>query len=154
MKKLIVFAALALLLTGVVSAQTPEEKEASADRISVLRQDAPKDCGIDKIDAAAGKCRSVAAATVAVSEVTAALSGDAADTDLMTLTERIRQAATDLSDAGKVLGEAAAALKEVKNPMKLKSAKKSLNYAQAVVTAAGEELPYQSKVVATLVSGQ
>lgn len=150
MKKLIVFAAAALLAAGTVWAQTPEEKEASAARITVLKQDAPKSCGIGKIDAAVGKCKSVAEATVAVSEVTAAFSGDTDGVDLVELTGRIKQAATDLSDAGKVLADAAAALKEVKNPMKLKSAKKSLNYAQAVVTAAGEELPYQGKIVAAL----
>lgn len=154
MKRLIIFAAAALLAVGTVSAQTPEEKQASADRIALLKQDAPKDCGIEKIDAAVAKSKSVAAATVAVSEVTATLTGESQEADLVALAEKIEQAATDLSDAGKVLGQAAAALKEVKNPMKLKSAKKSLDYAQTVVTTAGEELPYQGRVIAELVSGQ
>ncbi|WP_418983116.1 hypothetical protein [Alistipes sp.] len=154
MKKWIVLAAAVLLAAGTVAAQTPEEKQASADRIALLRQPAPKDCGIQKIDEAVGKCQSLAGGVVAIADATAALTGEAEGVDPVALAEQLKKAGTDLSDAAQVLGEAAAALKEVKNPMKLKSAKKSLDYAQAVVKAAGEELPYQGKVVAALVGGE
>lgn len=154
MKKWIVLAAAVLLAAGTVAAQTPEEKQASADRIALLRQPAPKDCGIQKIDEAVGKSKSLAGGVVAIADATAALTGEAEGVDPVALAEQLKKAGTDLSDAAQVLGEAAAALKEVKNPMKLKSAKKSLDYAQAVVKAAGEELPYQGKVVAALVGGE
>lgn len=152
MKKWIVFAAAVLLAAGTLSAQTPQEKQASADRIAVLKQPAPNNCGIQKIDDAIGKCKSLAEGTVAIADMTAALNGEGEGFDPVAAADRIKKASTDLSDAARVLGEAAAALKEVRNPMKLKSAKKALDYAQSVVTAAGEELPYQGKVVAALVS--
>lgn len=159
MKKWIVLAAASLLAFGSVTAQTPEEKQASADRIAVLKQPAPKDCGIDKIDQAVGQCKSVADATVSIADATALLTGeaDAADSAAATaqkLVEDIKKAATDLAGAAQTVAEATAALKDVKNPMKLKSAKKSMDYVQAVVGAAQEELPYQGKVVAAIVSGK
>lgn len=154
MKKWIVFAAAALLTAGTLSAQPPEERQASAERIAVLKQDAPKNCGIQEIDDAVSKCKSVADGTVAIAEITGALTGESAGFDPVEAAERIEKTTTDLSDAAKVLGEAAAALKEVRNPMKIKSAKKALDYAQSVVTAAGGELPYQGRIVAALVAGK
>lgn len=153
MKKWIVMAAAALLTAGTLSAQTPEEKQASADRIAVLKQDAPKDCGIQEIDQAVGKCKSVADGTVAIADATGALTGET-EVDPVALAERIKGVAGELSGTAQTMADAVAALKGVKNPMKLKSAKKSLDYAQNVVKAAGEELPYQGKVVAAMVAGK
>ena len=86
MKKFLM-CAVAMLFMGSVAAtaQTPEEKQASDERIAVLKADRPKDCGV--------------------------------------------------------------------KPLKLKSATKSLNYAKDVVAAAGEELPYQAKLIKNLIAG-
>lgn len=154
MKKLFFAAAALLLSVTCVLAQTPEEKQASAGRIAELKQDVPKNCGVKEIDDAVAQCKSVADATVAVTDMTTMLSGDASVADPEELLAKIQTATENLVEAGKMLGTATGALKNLKNPMKLKSAKKSLDYAQAVIKAAGEELPYQGKVVAAMVSGK
>ena len=76
--------------------------------------------------------------TVAIAGTTSVLSDGPAD--LAELAVRVESAVKSLSEAGAMLAEATGALKGVKNPMKLKSAKRSVDYAQSVSTAASEEL--------------
>ena len=53
MKKFLMCAAALLMAVTAVSAQTPEEKEASAKRVEQLKSEAPKACGVAEIDDAA-----------------------------------------------------------------------------------------------------
>ena len=46
----------ALLCAAVAVAQTPEERAASEERIVVLTQLSPKDCGVKEIDDAVAAC--------------------------------------------------------------------------------------------------
>lgn len=151
MKKLMILAAALLFAATSVMAVTPEEKQASADRIESLKAAAPKECGIAKIDDAVAKSKKVADGTVAISGVSAALAGDVDAAKLEELAQQIKTATMELSEVGKMMGDAAGALKEVKNPLKLKPATKSLGYAEHVLKTAGEELMYQGKVVAEMV---
>ena len=128
----------ALLCAAVAVAQTPEERAASEERIVVLTQLSPKDCGVKEIDDAVAACESVAGVTVAIAGTTSVLSDGPAD--LAELAVRVESAVKSLSEAGAMMAEATGALKGVKNPMKLKSAKRSVDYAQSVSTAASEEL--------------
>lgn len=75
MKKFLMCAAALLIAVTAVSAQTPEEKEASAKRVEQLKSEAPKACGVAEIDDAAKTAETVAAATVEVADFTALLDG-------------------------------------------------------------------------------
>ena len=75
MKKFLMCAAALLMAVTAVSAQTPEEKEASAKRVEQLKSEAPKACGVAEIDDAAKTAETVAAATVEVADFTALLDG-------------------------------------------------------------------------------
>lgn len=145
----------ALLCAAVVAAQTPEERAASQERIVVLEQPAPDDCGVKEIDDAVAKCKSVAEATVAIAGVTSALSEGAAEpSEMLELADRVESTVKSLAEAVRQLAEATGALKGVKNPMKVKSCKRSLDYAQSVSAAAPEELAYQGRLIGSIVSGE
>lgn len=149
MKKNLLLALALLFGATCTMAQTPDEAQASVDRVAILKQEAPKDCGVPEIDDVVAKCKSVGNVTVGISALTATLAGDdaAALTDLYT---QIETATKDLAGIAPMLGNAATALKGLKNPMKVKSAAKSLDYAKEVVKTAGEELVYQGKLVAEM----
>lgn len=53
-----------------------------------------------------------------------------------------------------MMGGAGEALGSIKNPMKIKSATKALNYSKEVIALVTPETAYQGKVVAAMVSGQ
>lgn len=150
MKKFVVLAMAMLFAVSAVSAQTPAEKQASADRIALLKEQAPKSCGVDKIDNAVSKCQSIASATVAISDLTSMTTGEVDAAKLADAAVQIKKVTAELTEVGKMMGEASGSLKELKNPMKLKPATKALGYAEGVLKAATAELPYQAELVAAL----
>lgn len=154
MKKFLM-CAVAMLFMGSVAAtaQTPEEKQASDERIAVLKADRPKDCGVKEIDDVVAKCKTIADATVAIADATAVASGEKSLPNGEELLAKVESTIKELTDVGTLMGGAASALTSVKNPLKLKSATKSLNYAKDVVAAASEELPYQAKLIKNLIAG-
>ena len=148
-------AAMACLVV-TVSAQTAEEKQASAERLEKLRMEQPKACGVQQIDDLAAKCKTMADATLGVAAVTETLS--TGDTDALAeqaadLTKRLHGIGNDLSETTRMMG-AGEALGSIKNPMKIKSATKALNYSKEVIALVTPETAYQGKVVAAMVSGQ
>ena len=84
---------------------------------------------------------------------TAVASGEKSLPNGEELLAKVESTIKELTDVGTLMGGAASALTSVKNPLKLKSATKSLNYAKDVVAAAGEELPYQAKLIKNLIAG-
>lgn len=158
MKKFLMCAAALLMAVTAVSAQTPEEKEASAKRVEQLKSEAPKACGVAEIDDAAKTAETVAAATVEVADFTALLDGATPSaeqilraTELLQLTRGPLDALQQLTEA---LGKATSSLKSLKNPMKVKSATRSVSYVKTVLENATPELPYQAKLLGAIVSGK
>lgn len=145
MKAIMMIAAALLFVATGVNAQTQEEMQASASRIEQLKAAAPKDCGVAEIDNAAHKSKSVADAVVVIDTV---LRGEVDLAKLPELLEKIQSLTGELGEIGQMMGGATSALKEVKNPMKLKPANNSLGYVTNVTTAAGQELAYQGQVIA------
>ena len=144
-------------LVVTVAAQTAEEKQASAERLEKLRMEQPKACGVQQIDDLAAKCKTMADATLGVAAVTETLS--TGDTDALAeqaadLTKRLQGIGNDLAEATRMMGGAGEALGSIKNPMKIKSATKALNYSKEVIALVTPETAYQGKVVAAMVSGQ
>lgn len=138
-------AAALLFVATSVNAQTPEEMQASASRIEQLKAAAPKDCGIADIDNVVHECKAVADAVVIINTT---LGGQITKEKLHELAEKVKSSTTKIVEIGKMMGHATGALKELKNPLKLKSATKSLGYAKEVVTVAGHELAHQGVVIA------
>ena len=60
MKKFLMCVAAMACLVVTVSAQTAEEKQASAERLEKLRMEQPKACGVQQIDDLAAKCKTMA----------------------------------------------------------------------------------------------
>ena len=156
MKKFLLLAVMFVCATTAVSAQTADEKQASKERIEKLNADRPKDCGVKEIDDLATKCKSIAAATVAIDKEITALGQDtaAAVAAAPELNKKIQEVASELKTVSEMVPNAAEALKTIKNPMKLKPATNGLNYAKDVISLVGAEMPYQGKVVAAMISGQ
>lgn len=156
MKKLLMCVAAMFCLAGTVSAQTAEQKQASDERLEKLRTERPKECGVQEIDKLADKCKTMADATLGVAAVTETLT--TGDTDALAqqvadLTARLQGVGNDLSDASKMLADATNTLKSIKNPMKVKSATKSLNYANEIIATVPLEIAYQRQLLAELAGG-
>lgn len=157
MKKFLMCAAALLMAVTAVSAQTPEEKEASAKRVEQLKSEAPKACGVAEIDDAAKTAETVAAATVEVADFTALLDGATPSAEQIRATEllqRIEGTSGELKQLTEALGKATSSLKSLKNPMKVKSATRSVSYVKTVLENATPELPYQAKLLGAIVSGK
>lgn len=156
MKKFLMCAAALLMAVTAVSAQTPEEKEASAKRVEQLKSEAPKACGVAEIDDAAKTAETVAAATVEVADFTALLETPSAEQILRAteLLQRIEGTSGELKQLTEALGKATSSLKSLKNPMKVKSATRSVSYVKTVLENATPELPYQAKLLGAIVSGK
>ena len=152
MKKFLMCAAALLMAVTAVSAQTPEEKEASAKRVEQLKSEAPKACGVAEIDDAAKTAETVAAATVEVADFTALLDG--ATPSAEQILRRIEGTSGELKQLTEALGKATSSLKSLKNPMKVKSATRSVSYVKTVLENATPELPYQAKLLGAIVSGK
>ena len=150
MKKFLMCAAALLMAVTAVSAQTPEEKEASAKRVEQLKSEAPKACGVAEIDDAA--------ATVEVADFTALLDGATPSAEQILrateLLQRIEGTSGELKQLTEALGKATSSLKSLKNPMKVKSATRSVSYVKTVLENATPELPYQAKLLGAIVSGK
>lgn len=155
MKKFLMCAAALLMAVTAVSAQTPEEKEASAKRVEQLKSEAPKACGVAEIDDAAKTAETVAAATVEVADFTALLDGATPSAEQILrateLLQRIEGTSGELKQLTEALGKATSSLK---NPMKVKSATRSVSYVKTVLENATPELPYQAKLLGAIVSGK
>lgn len=113
----------------------------------------PKACGVQQIDDLAAKCKTMADATLGVAAVTETLS--TGDTDALAeqaadLTKRLQGIGNDLAEATRMMGGAGEALGSIKNPMKIKSATKALNYSKEVIALVTPETAYQGKVVAAM----
>ena len=149
MKKFLMCAAALLMAVTAVSAQTPEEKEASAKRVEQLKSEAPKACGV---------AETVAAATVEVADFTALLDGATPSAEQILrateLLQRIEGTSGELKQLTEALGKATSSLKSLKNPMKVKSATRSVSYVKTVLENATPELPYQAKLLGAIVSGK
>ena len=158
MKKFLMCAAALLMAVTAVSAQTPEEKEASAKRVEQLKSEAPKACGVAGIDDAAKTAETVAAATVEVADFTALLDGATPSAEQILrateLLQRIEGTSGELKQLTEALGKATSSLKSLKNPMKVKSATRSVSYVKTVLENATPELPYQAKLLGAIVSGK
>ena len=157
MKKFLMCAAALLMAVTAVSAQTPEEKEASAKRVEQLKSEAPKACGVAEIDDAAKTAETVAA-TVEVADFTALLDGATPSAEQILrateLLQRIEGTSGELKQLTEALGKATSSLKSLKNPMKVKSATRSVSYVKTVLENATPELPYQAKLLGAIVSGK
>ncbi len=153
MKKFLMCLAALSCLAVTAAAQTAEEKQASAERLEKLRMEQPKACGVQQIDDLATKCKTLADATLDVAAITETLStgdAEALAERASELTGRLREIGSDLGETTKMLADATAALKTIKNPMKVKSATKGLNYSKEVIALVTPEVAYQGKVVGGL----
>lgn len=143
-------------MMGTVSAQTAEQKQASDERLEKLRMEQPKDCGVQEIDGLVAKCKTMADATLGIAAVTETLTTGDADAlmqQLSDLTARLQGVGNELNDAMKMLSDATNSLKSIKNPMKVKSATKSLNYANEIIATVPLEIAYQGQLLAELAGG-
>lgn len=135
-----------------VQAMTQEEMQASAERVEKLKSPLPKQSGISEFDNVSAESKTVADATVSIANATSALVTGTTVEELEALTKRIKEATAKLADIGKSIGNLSGALKELKNPMKIKPATNQINYSKEVVQVAGEELVHQGKLVAAMLA--
>ena len=70
------------------------------------------------------------------------------------LLQRIEGTSGELKQLTEALGKATSSLKSLKNPMKVKSATRSVSYVKTVLENATPELPYQAKLLGAIVSGK
>ena len=100
----------------------------------------------------------VAAATVEVADFTALLDGATPSAEQILrateLLQRIEGTSGELKQLTEALGKATSSLKSLKNPMKVKSATRSVSYVKTVLENATPELPYQAKLLGAIVSGK
>lgn len=163
------FFAAIVLFAGSIFAQNVVDIQKSLERISQLQQlEAPAACKNEKIQALATECTKIADALKVNAPILHKyyyhLNGqnekgeaDANVTtptveELLIVSKNINDEAKALEKANKLLPDATQALKEVKNPMQLKSAKKSYDYSQKVLQLAIEENTAEIKLIADLIS--
>lgn len=168
MKRILLFAIVGLL-TGNIFAQNIEDIKKSLERITQLQQlETPAPCKIEKIQALATECTKIADAlkvnAILLHKYYYNLNGqnEKGETDanvakptveeLVILSQNIKDETKALEKANKLLPDATQALKEVKNPMQLKNAKKSHDYSQKVLQLAVEENAAEIKLIADLIS--
>lgn len=159
-KSLFVVLVMAFAMVSGVKAQTAEEQAAaSKERIEKLKAESPKNCEVKEIDDAVAASKSIATSIVGIATVTQTLSGEAeldaaAVEAVKALPNNLKSSGEQMEKLAKLLPEATKALKTIKNPMKAKAAKKSLDYVNSVMDLASAELPYQTEVVNKMVSGK
>lgn len=151
---------MALFGAVTVSAQTAEEMAASAKRMAELAElQAPKSTGLAQVDALQARVAEIAKETLRISltlgewkaaadkgEISASILPEA-----IALGEAIAGQTTALTEATQLLPKAAEELKTVKNPMKLKAAKASIDYSKKAIEIIGEETPYQVRTVTEII---
>ena len=154
---------LALICAMEVSAQTAEEMQASKARTEkLMKLVQPKDCGLEKVDAAVAAAesieitpllqgmyyRSIGQTEDGVTDVTVKKPTVA---ELEELSARIGMQATAVAAATKLVPEASKEVSGIKNPMKLKNPTQSLKYAKDVLAILGEESAFQVKAIADMI---
>lgn len=168
MKK-VLFLAVALLMTAGAFAQTPEQMQASKERLAKLEKlsAAPKACGSASIDALSGKSEEIAKNAVVLTPFVQAVCYSAlgqnidgvADAsvakpnvvEVTALSLKLADQAKMIKEAGEQVEGAANEVKAIKNPMKIKPAASNLSYAKDVLAVAGEETAFQAQVIAEMI---
>lgn len=167
MKKVLFFAML-LLFAGSIFAQNVEEIQKSKERITKLENlEAPAKCKSEKINELAKESEKIAEAlktnAVLLHKYYYNLNGKNEEgneeaniakpsaEELIVLSKSIKDEAEALKKANELLPDATKELKDVKNPLQLKSAKKSYDYSQEVLQLAIEENTAEVKMIAAMI---
>lgn len=151
-----------MALLGVVtaSAQTTEQEQASRARMAQLAElRPPRTTGLAQVDALQARAGEIAKEALRISYrlcewKTALEKGEARAATLpeaIALGEAVSGQAAALKEAAQILPEAAGELKSVRNPMKLKGAKSSVDYSKTVLEIVGEEAPFQIRTAAGII---
>lgn len=154
MKKSIIFTAIAAIAINFAAfAQTPEEIQASAARVAqLLELQQPKAAKVASVDALAADCDEAAKASVKISEELTKLCQTPDLTTALELSLEIKNEATALADAAKKMETVSNEVKDLKNPLQIAGATKSLNYSRKALQLVGEESTYHGKVIAAMIA--
>ncbi|MDR2890332.1 MAG: hypothetical protein LBV18_01805 [Alistipes sp.] len=154
MKRSILLALAAIVFTAVgVSAQTPEEWQASDARIAEMQElsELPKATKLASIDGLATELHDTAMGTIKITESLKSLM-QAPDLALaLELSEGIKAEATALSDAVQKVEAVLDEVKGIRNPLQIASATKSVNYSQKAIRLVGEENVFHAKVIVGII---
>ena len=151
---------MALLGAVTVSAQTAEEMQASATRMARIAElQLPKTTGLAQVDALQEQTARIAEETLRISLTLGKWKADADKGEIgvsilpeaIALSKAIAGQTKAQTEATQLLPKAAEELKTVKNPMKLKGAKNSIDYSKTTLEIVGEEPPYQTRTVAEII---
>lgn len=159
MKKLLL--SIVLLMAGLtVSAQTPEELQASLERIAKLEKlQQPNSCGLQSVDRLTDETGKSALEAMAISAVVHKLHKRVEDKDidaqlaaeLSDLYTRIESQSKSVETISNLVPEASKEVSQIKNPLKMKEPAKSLNYSKDALKIVSEETLFQGKAVAAMI---
>lgn len=160
---------MSLFISANLFAQTPEQMQASKDRLTKLEKlgEAPKTCGMAAIDGLSEKSCEIAKNSVVITPLVQIMCYSAAGQNAQgvvdgtvvkpTLVEvtalgvKVADQAILIKDASALVEGAAAEVKTIKNPMKMKPAASNLSYSKDVLAVAGEETAFMTQVIADMV---
>ncbi len=142
---------------NVVNAQMSAINESKERIAELLKIDLSAKCGIESIDNFAAAVKSVADKTSETSNILVSLTDRINNkTDIPTVDElkgvenHIKELSKSVTEAGNLAVEAAKGLKELKNPMKIKGATKSLNDTKKALEIIVKEMEFQVKTIAEM----
>lgn len=145
--------------TTVANAQMSAINESTERIAELLKIDLSTQCGIESVDNLTAAVKSAADQTVVISKILEDLTQRInSKSNIPTLDElknvenKIKELANAVTEAGKLVPDAAKGLKELKNPMKIKSTTKSLNETKKALEIIAEESAYQVKTIAEMIS--
>ncbi|NDV65964.1 hypothetical protein D0T60_12025 [Bacteroides sp. 224] len=162
---------LVLLATGNLSAQTPEDVQASKERCEKLeKMEAPDKVGVEAIDQLADEATAMLQEALAITQeiekFNARLRGEEVEGEEATeaeegeifpsekhceaLLKRIEKQGTAAASLGTTALNALQDVKKLKSPIKIAKGTKSLKYSQAVVKLVAEEAVYQAKATTAI----
>lgn len=173
MRKILVLAMLVMAgLWSQMSAQTPEELNASKDRYAKLeklvKKGGPKETGLVSVDGLAVGSTAIMAESLQITPLLENLYarsiGETKEgvTDVsvkkptleecMVLSARIGKQALAAKATSELVQNAASEVKGLKNPMAAAKAVKSLDYSKDVIAIVGLESVYQAKAIESIIA--
>lgn len=169
MKKLfLLIAATTLLYTAGVQAQTKEDVRAAKARCEKLEKlKVPKASGSSQIDELMRKTEASSKESMEITPLLLSLyyrsQGQTAEgvadanvekptlAECTVLSLRIGKHAVAVKEAAEKMQGATSELKEIKNPLKLKSASSCMSYSTDALSIVGEESVFQSQLIAEII---